>query len=120
MGFTGITATEAEINQKAGANASASFTDTMKTQSLLMAEGFVNSASRYNWCDEYASLNTDVKHLITEATASLVAIDMINYDMSGFTSRQEALTMINVLWARVQEVLKLLRDRKHTDYVTGA
>lgn len=120
MAFTGITATEAEINQKSGANVSASYTDTMKTQCLLQAENFVNVATRYNFSDNWGSLNVDVKYLVTEVTASIVAIEAIKYDMSGYTTRVEAEDMINVLWARIQECMKLLVDQKGITYMKGA
>ena len=120
MAFTGITATEAEIDQKTGAGVSTAFTDTMKTQSLLMAENYINSHSRFNWSDAWGTLNVDVKHMITRATASLVAIDAINYDMSGYTSRQEALTMINVLLDIIDKTLRELNDQKVRDFVNNA
>lgn len=119
MAFTGITATEAQIDQKAGANASASFTDTMKTQSLLQAESWLNAETRYNWSDAYSSLNADVKSLITSITASLVAIDWINYDMSGFSSRDEAETMLDVLWDIVNRGVETLKNKDKQAYILG-
>ena len=98
MAFTCITATEAQIDQKAGAGASSSFTDTMKTQSCLMAESSVNVGTKFNWSDWFAlTPDSDLKSVITNIIASLVAIDKINYDMKGFTSRLEAQTMLDVL-----------------------
>ena len=111
MAFSGITATEAEIDQKSGAGVSTSFTDTMKTQALLMAEGRLNSETKFNWSDWYA-LNPDVdlKHTVTSVTASLVAMDAINYDMKGYTSRLEAQTMLDVLDGIVKAGLRTLKE----------
>jgi len=81
MAYTGITATEAEIDQKSGANVSTAFTDTMKTQSLLQAENHLNVETVKNWSDDFGGLDVDVKSLVTAYTSSWVAIDAINYDV---------------------------------------
>ena len=92
MAFTGITATEAEIDQKSGANVSTAFTDTMKTQSLLQAESFLNSETTRNWSDAFSGLNTDVKFIITSFTASWVATDAINFDIDAIVRGTANLT----------------------------
>ncbi len=121
MVFTGITATEAQIDQKTGANAPGTFTDVMKTQALLQAESYVNVATEFNWSDWYAgSPNVDVKYIITEATTSLVAIEAIKYDMSGFTSRVEAEDMINILFARFIQCMDVLTDLPTEKFMTDA
>jgi len=118
MAFTGITATEAEINQKAGANASASFTDTMKTQALLMYENQLNSAAKFNFSDNYSTLNTDVQNLVTQYTASSVAMDMISYDM-GVIGQREAETRLDVLSDKAAIAYKILIDKDKTDWMSG-
>ena len=111
MAFTGITATEAEIDQKSGAGVSASFTDTMKTQSLLQAESYLNVETGYNWSDAFSSLNADVKYLVTAFTSSWVALDAINYDTSGYLGPREAETMMDVLSNIMRITLKTLSDK---------
>jgi hypothetical protein len=38
--------------------------------------------------------------------------------MSGFTSRQEALIMVNILWAGFQKVINLLeKDNNYKDFI---
>lgn len=97
MAFTGITATEAEIDQQSGANVDTNFTDTMKTQSLLQAENTLNIRTRFNWSDWYAtSPNVDLKYMITATTSKLVAIDAINYNMDAI-GRSTAESRVNVL-----------------------
>ncbi len=119
--FAGITATEAEIDQKSGAHVSTLFTSDMKTASLLQAEGWLNSETKYNWSDAFVvPLNSDVLNIITSVTASLVAIDAINYDMSGYTSRAEAQTMLDVLRDIFTRGVKTLIDIKNRDFITNA
>ncbi len=121
MVFSGITATEAQIDQKSGANVSASYTGDMKKEMLLQAESYVNVATGFNWSDWYAaSPNVDVKYIITEATSSLVAIEAVKYDMSGFTSRVEAEDMINVLFARFVQCLDILTEIGTETFMTEA
>ena len=111
MAFTGITATEAEIDQKSGADVSTLFTDTMKTQSLLMAESFLNSETRFNWSDWYAtSPNVDVKYIVTAYTASWVASEAINYDPNAI-GRGSANLKLNVLRDVMQRCISTLKDK---------
>ena len=113
MAFTGITATEAEIDQKSGANVSLAFTDTMKTQSLLQAESYLNGETRFNWSDWYGtSPNVDVKYIITAYTASWVASDAINYDIDTI-GRGTANLMLNVLRDIMQRAIETLKNKSN-------
>lgn len=110
MAFSGITATEAEIDQRSGVNVNTNFTDTMKTQSLLAAENYLNSETTKNWSDDFSGLNVDVKSTVTAYTASWVAIDAINYDPDAI-GRGTATLMINVLLDVMARSLKTLKDK---------
>lgn len=117
MAYSGITATEAEIDQKSGANVSTSFTDTMKTQSLLQAESFLNSETKFNWSDWYAGTpNVDVKSIVTSYTASSVAIDAITYDM-GAIGRAEAQSRLDVLRDIMTRTLKTLKEIDNKNWI---
>ena len=110
MAFTGITATEAEIDQASGANVSTAYTDTMKTQALLQAESTLNILTKFNWSDWFVlSPDVDLKSMVTEVTSNMVAIKAIRYDMSGFTSRGEAEDMIIVLRDEINRNIQQLR-----------
>jgi hypothetical protein len=118
---TGIFATTAEIGYKAGANASATSKAEAYTNSYIaQAESYINVQTMYNWSDNYGTLNADVKGVLKDAGSSLAAISVINYDMSGFSSRAEALNMINVLWARVQDCINALKDINKADFIRAA
>ena len=110
MAYTGITATEAEIDQKSGANVSLAFTDTMKTQALLQHENFLNVETGKNWSDDFGGLDVDVKSLVTMYTASGVAMDAINYDMDGY-GRIQAQTMLDVLNNIMTRCMTVLKDK---------
>ncbi len=120
MAFTGITATEAEIDQKSGANAASTYTDTMKTQALLMAESVLNSMTRFNWSDWWATTpNVDVKYIVTDTTASMVAIEAIRYDMEQWISITEAEAMIVDLTNNYMRNISILRDIKTQTFIFG-
>ena len=111
----------AEVGYKAGAGKSA----TSSAEAYVLAyakgvEGYINSVTRYNWSDVYAALNVDVKFLLNEIQSNLAACYVILYDMSGYTSISEAQTMLNVLWDRAQECIKLLPDYKVKDFMSSA
>ena len=120
MPSTHIMTTEAECKQKAGANVAAGFSDAMYTAAGLQAECTVNSMCRYNFSDAWAALNVDVKYLISDIVSSMVAIQAIMYDMSGYTSRTEAEDMVNVLRDGILRGLSILRDKKVQDFTIGA
>lgn len=121
MADTGIFATTAEIGYKAGANKSPVSSAEAYTNSFIaQAESYINARTLYNWSDAYGTLNADVKGILKDAGSSLAAIYVINYDMSGFTSRQEALIMVNLLWARVDECCKILEKEANRTFVQEA
>lgn len=121
MADTGIFATTAEVQYKAGANASATSKAEAYTNSFMtQAESLINVHCRYNFSDNYAALNVDVKGILKEIASNLAAIYVIQFDMSGFTSRVEAEDMINVLRDAALRGLSILRDKKAQDFMNGA
>jgi hypothetical protein len=121
MADLGIFATTAECQRKAGANASSvSNVEAYINDFITQAESLINSVCRFNFSDAYAGLDTDVKGLLKEAASNLVAIYVIQYDMSGFTSRIEAEDMINVLRDAALRAISLLRDKKVQDFINNA
>jgi len=121
MADTGIFATTAEVQRKTGAGASAtSNVEAYINDYMTQVESFINTVTRYNWSDNYSTLNADVKGILKEVASNLAAIYVIIYDMSGYTSRVEAEDMINVLRDAALRGLALLRDKKTQDFMTGA
>ena len=116
-----IMTTEAEIIQKAGAGKSATFDTTAMTAANLRAESTINCICRYNYSDAVTTgLNVDVKGLLSDVASSLVAMEAISYDMSGYTSRLEAEDMINVLRDGALRGLSILRDKEVQRFINGA
>lgn len=118
---TGIFATTAEVSRKAGAGASATANvEAYINDFMTQVESFINATTRYNWSDNYSTLNADVKGILKEVASNLAAIYVIQYDFSGFSSRIAAENQINVLRDRAMQGLSLLRDMKTRDFMIGA
>lgn len=115
---TGIFATTAEVQYKAGSGASAtSKAEAYINSFMAQVESQINATVRYNFSDNYAALNDDTKGILKETASNLAAIYVIIYDMSGYTSRIEAEDIINVLRDIALRNLQLLKDKKVTDFI---
>lgn len=121
MADVGIWTKNADIIAKCGTGANATSKATAATDVyVLEVESFVNCATRYNWSDAYAGLNADVKDILKETTSAICAIYVIQWDMSGYTSRTEAEDMINILRDTYLRNLSILRDIKTQTFMQGA
>jgi len=121
MADTGIFATTAEVSRKAGANASAtSNVEAYINDYITQAEATINVMTKFNWSDAYSGLNVDVKGILKEAASNLAAIYVIQYDMSGFTTRGEAENMITILRDGFNRNIQLLKEQTQKDFTNGA
>jgi hypothetical protein len=118
---TGIFATTAEVQYKAGAGASVvSKAETYVNSYMTQVESLINAACKYNFSDNYTALNVDTKGILKEVASNLAAIYVIQYDFSGFSSRTEAENMINILRDAALRGIAILRDKKVQDFINGA
>lgn len=109
---------QTDVAKMAGANVSAtSVAEAYTNVYIKMAEGKICMDTRYNWVTNYASVSTIGKEVLRLATSALAAAMVINYNMAGFTSRQEALIMINFLWACYIDVIKRFDDNKYKEFI---
>lgn len=118
---TGIFCTVAEVQRKAGANASTTanveaYIDDFTTQ----AESEINVTTGVNYSDSYSSLNVDVKGILKQAASNLAAIYVINFDLSGFTSRGYAETMMTTLRDSYLRCIGLLKEQNNTNFIDDA
>ena len=121
MADTGIFATTAEVQRKTGANASSvSNVEAYINDFMTQAESKINADTTYNWSDAYAALNADVKGILKLAASNLAAMYVINYDMSGFTSRAEAQTMLDVLWNGYISAINILNQKQKQTFIQNA
>lgn len=119
MAEAGTLCTNSNVQYEAGTNASTvSKAEAYTNVYIKLAEGKICLDTRYDWITNYASVSTIGKEILREATSCYSAIAVINYDMSGFTSRQEALIMVNILWARYNDIIKrIASDNKYKEFI---
>ena len=110
MSFT--LCTSGAIVQKAGAyvNSTAAASGALLSAFSDQAEGLICSETRWDFVTNYSSVNTMVKLALQDCCSSLAAIQLINYDMSGYTSKAEAQTMLDVLSSNAQKHLSNLKN----------
>ena len=121
MADSGIFATTAEVSRKAGANASAtSNIEAYINDYMTQVESQINTLCNFNFSDAYSTLNVDVQGILKEVASNLAAIYVIQFDMSGFTSRGEAEDMISVLRDSALRGLSLLKNKNKQDFINGA
>jgi hypothetical protein len=126
MADEGIFCNQADMLRKAGANVNSNLNaanDTTFTYSndfISQAESIINARTRKNWSDIYSTLNNDIKKILKQVASDIAATYCINYDMSGYTSRAEAETMLDVLNNSINRGLQLLKDKKVETFMEEA
>jgi glyoxylate utilization-related uncharacterized protein len=127
MTDTGIYATTAQVQRKAGAKASSvSKAEAYVNDYVFQAEGEINILCRKVFAatsTAFAALPSTTRGVLSNATASKAAIDVIEYamtmDASGatFPTRGEAEDMIVTLRDDFLRCLSILRDKKMQDFL---
>ena len=79
---------------------------------LILQQSIINTASRYNWTATFDSLTTATSGLLSDAAASLIGIDGVSFDFSGYPSRIVAEDKINILRDAALRDISILRDKK--------
>jgi hypothetical protein len=121
MADTGIFCSRTEALTKAGARVSATtVTEAMTNQFITEAESLINSLTRVNYSDTYASLNVDKKGLLKLAASCIAGNFAINYDYINFFSLAEAQSTQNFNWNMAEKALKLLENKDTTAFVSSA
>lgn len=72
-----------------GANATSKNYDYANNY-VQVAEGYVAAVTRYDWGGNWTSLHEKARRVVEQAVACLAAIDIIQYDYSGYGTRFEA------------------------------
>ena len=97
--------------RKAGSGVSSSIPHLAWIEWISGAESAINDETRTDWSALFSGTAGTKKAMVSDTVASLVAMDAINYDMSGFVNILEATTKLDVLTDRVKRQIKLLTDK---------
>ncbi|KKL07084.1 hypothetical protein LCGC14_2589550 [marine sediment metagenome] len=120
MADFGVFTKNADIQAEAGINANSTSKATAATDVyVLNVEATINAMTRRNWSDDFAGLNADVRNILIETGACMCANKVIKADMSGFTSRGEAESMITVNRDTFLRNISILRDKKVETFIDG-
>lgn len=120
MADTGIFATTAEVQYKAGANCNATANvETYINSFMTQAESRINVETHYNWSDVYTSLNADVKGILKEAASNIAATYVINYELSAI-GVAEAKARIDNLMFQYGNCIKALKEQLNKDFISEA
>lgn len=114
--------TSLAVIRKAGATVSttAKNSGALISQYINNAEAFINLNSKYDFLANYNNLDVSMANILNDIASSLAAIHLINYDMSGYTSREEAQTMLDVNANTANDGLRLLKDKDYVNFLVGA
>ena len=111
-----------EVQAKAGAQASAtSKAAAYVTAYMRQVEATINVMTRKNWTDWLATTpNEDVRVILADCASNLCAIYVINYDLSGFPSTDDAETVLDVLYNGFIRDIEVLKEITARDFMIGA
>lgn len=112
---------QAESVRKAGAYANATAVTAAYTLAWgQQAESVINTLTNKNWSDEFtAGINDDVVALLTDCASNLVAVYILNYDLTGYPSRTVE-TMLDILYTGFWRDIKILQSMQGATFVLGA
>ena len=123
MADVGIYTKNADIQARAGVNANATSKAAAATDVyVLNIEAMINVRTRKNWSAAVTAgpLDASVQGALTHVGACWCAMIVINSDMSGFTSRSEAQTMLDFLNNEVNKGLSFLKEKGAETFILGA
>ena len=102
---------------KAGTNRSAAISSSgaLMNELSTQAEGTISALTRKDWVTDYSSVGTTFKGILNDTCSSLIAMSIINYDMSNYTSRVEAQTMLDVLRDAVSRNVEILKEDEYKE-----
>jgi len=97
MAYTGTITTEAEIALMSGENVDATgATEANNNLLVAQAEGFLSALIQDDVVAGFAEYDTVTKQLLSEWASRYAGMQLIAYNMAGFTSRVEAEDMVNI------------------------
>jgi len=119
---TTIIADTADVAGFMGANVDAGFTTTMQDLVGVYTEAFLCNLVKYDIVTNWGTMNAIYKLIFSEYACRAIAIEAIKYEMSGYgteegAARIHAEDMINIHWARMQEIKTILEKADIQDFM---
>jgi hypothetical protein len=119
--YLGSLCTYEDYIRKIGKNASEE-TKSINFANIVVpqAESVLCARTKKNWIDLFSTLNQDVRAILTKVVSNTAAIEAINYDMSGFSSRLEAQEMIENLRWGTEKLINELKNESIKNFIQNA
>lgn len=107
----------ADVQLKAGNDVSSDLTSGNYTTLINQAEAYIMAITRIDWVTLYSTLNSTYKIILNDAASSRAAMAAIAFDMSGYGSRANAQTAIDVNYTLFLDAIKLLKEKYTSDFI---
>lgn len=109
-----------EYLRKVGVNASEEAKEIDLARDICkQAECTLNARTKVNWSAIYEDINDDLKEVLNRVVSNIAAMEGINYDMSGFSSRLEAVSMIDYLRWGTEKIINELKKVDIQKFLKG-
>lgn len=82
-----------------------------------MAEAVINSATRRDWVSLSGSTKTNFAGILDDTASSMIAMNIISYDMSTYPSRIMAQSILDYLHNGIVRNLEILKDEKNKEKI---
>jgi hypothetical protein len=118
--FNGNLCTYSDVINKVGNGANSNATSVYIISNFVeQAESVVNVRTRKDWIAVYSTTDESVKYILNKIVSSLAAIEVINFDTSGYTSRLEAESMTQQLKGDAELLTYVLVDKNTQAFING-
>ena len=109
--------TSGQAIEKAGLNANSSLSagNLILERWSNQAEATLSTITRKDWVKDYANVTTNFKQVLSDVVSDMVGMRIITYDMSGYSSRVEAETMLDVLRDNIVRNIEVLKEEKNKE-----
>ena len=80
-------------------------------------EATLSSITEEDWVTGYSGRGANFKEILGDTVSDMIAIKIISYDMSGYSSLSESRTLINVIHDNLVRNLAALKDDSVRDKI---
>lgn len=96
--------------------------DTLANRNLLVleVEAYLSNLMKLDIVSKWDTLNTNLKRILSEYAARYCGMQLILFNMAGYTSRVEAEDMVNTHIARLEAIEKILKDQAVVTFMQRA
>lgn len=116
MVFTLCTSGAIVIEAGDGVNSTASTSGAILSKLSEDAEGEFCALTRKDWVSDWANVDTRIQLAVTSAVSKMAGFNLIKYDMSGYTSRNEAQTMLDVCDDQANKIIRELTEKENQSF----